>query len=164
MSEGARYNGLQFQEAHKYVFRTVARGDVGMTEATIRQAYKQCALELHPDKGGNAAGFAELTAYTKILFHISEVGLRLYNYSELKWAKDQLGFAASNYSVVPTEDKVKRAYLTKMRGLAGNNNVRCDWIYKVAYHVLRDIAEAGVSNIVLDPFDPRQSFPSQCFE
>ena len=79
-------------------------------------------------------------------------------------AKDQLGFAASNYSVVPTEDKVKRAYLTKMRGLAGNNNVRCDWIYKVAYHVLRDIAEAGGSNIVLDPFDPRQSFPSQCFE
>jgi hypothetical protein len=169
MSEGARYNVLQFQEAHKYVFRTkVARGEVGMTEATIRQASKQCALELHPDKGGTAAGFAEMTAYTKILFHISKVGLRLYNYSELKWAKDQLGFAASNYSVVPTEDKVKRAYLTKMKGvwkgLAGNNNVRCDWIYKVAYHVLRDIAEAGVSNIVLDPFDPRQSFPSQCFE
>ena len=159
MSEGARYNLVQFQAAHKYVFDTKAvRGqEAEMTEATINHAY-----EIHPDKGEDA----RLEVSRNILIHIIKFGLRRYHCSELEWAKHQLGFAPHYKGVLPTEDKVTRAFETKLKGLAGNNKLGAQdkWSYYVANNVLCDIESTGVMSIWLDPFDPRVSFPSECFE
>ena len=156
----ARYNRVQFQAAHKYVFDTkaVQGQEAETTEATINHACEQRALEFHPGKG-----CAKLEVSRNILIHIIKFGLRQYHCSELEWAKDQLGFVPYYKGVLPTEDKVTRAFRTKMKGLAGNNN-KFVWSYTVALSVLRDIDITGVMNIWRDPFDPRLSFPSECFE
>ena len=126
------------------------------------------ALHNHSDKREDAVNCAKLECTRlevsrNILIHIIKFGLRQYHCSELEWAKDQLGFVPYYKGVLPTEDKVTRAFRTKMKGLAGNNN-KFVWSYTVALSVLRDIDITGVMNIWRDPFDPRLSFPSECFE
>ena len=168
MSEGARYNRVQFEVAHKYVFDTklVPGQEAEITEATINHACEQRAHAFHPGKGVdavNCATCAKVEVSRNMLIHIIKFGLRQYHCSELEWAKDQLGFVPYYKGVLPTEDKVTRAFRTKMKGLAGNNN-KFVWSYTVALSVLRDIDITGVMNIWRDPFDPRLSFPSECFE
>ena len=168
MSEGARYNRVQFEVAHKYVFDTklVPGQEAEITEATINHACEQRAHAFHPGKGVdavNCATCAKVEVSRNMLIHIIKFGLRQYHCSELEWAKDQLGFAPNYKGVVVTEDKVTRAFETKMMGLTGQND-KLVWSYSVANSVLGDIASTGVMNIWLDPFDQRLSFPSECFE
>ena len=118
---------------------------------------------------GDPEIFRKLGASKDILIHITKFGLRRYHYSELSWAKDQLGFVqAANY--VPTADEATRAYETKIKELVeemicnDEQVARYTWSYVMAHRVLLDITETDVWNIWVDSFDPRLSFPSKCFE
>ena len=166
--EVPRYNLVQMQAAHQAVFGTnvLREHSLDLKEASIKRAYRNKALAHHPDKGGDAVGFGKLKDSKEILVHISKYGLRRYNYSEMTWAKDQLGFEEpSNCGVVPTAGQAFKAYDAKMIQNWGNKQeVALICSYVLAQSVLLDIADAGVWKVLVSPFDPRRSFPSIYFQ
>ena len=140
-----------------------------LKEASIKRAFRKNALAQHPDKGGESVGFGKLKDSKEILMHISRYGLRRYNYSEMTWAKDQLGFEEpSNCGVVPTAGQASTAYDAKMIQNWGNKQEVARHVlicsYVLAQSVLLDIADVGVWKVLVNPFDPRRSFPSIYFQ
>jgi hypothetical protein len=170
--EVPRYNLVQMQAAHQAVFGTkvLREHSLDLKEASIQRAYRKNALAQHPDKGGDAVGFGKLEDSKEILMHISRYGLRRYNYSEMTWAKDHLGFEQpSNCGVVvPTADQACIAYDAKMiqnyRGNKQEEVALYECSYALARNVLLDIADVGVWQVLVNPFDPRRSFPSMYFQ
>jgi hypothetical protein len=159
------------QAANQAVFGTYVLREhaLDLKEESIKRAYRKKALAQHPDKGGDSVDFGNLKDSKEILIHISRYGLRRYNYSEMTWAKDQLGFEQpANCGVVPTADQACRAYEAKFtqyfRGNKQEEDARHICSYVVAQSVLLDIADAGVWPVLVNPFDPRRSFPSYTFQ